>query len=260
MTPFALLLPAAGVGTRMGGRKTLLHLAGRPILLHTLDRFLPFRERMCQTIIVAHPDDVRAVADACPGAQVVAGGARRQDSVSAGLALLRPEAELVVIHDAVRPFVAPEAIAAALDAAEAAGAAIVATPMKPTVKRVAQDMSNIYPQITQTPRSDSGSESVKSVDHSASRVVATVDRRDLWCAQTPQVFRRQLIIEAYTAAERDGLDATDDAQLVERLGRQVAIVPGSDLNLKITTPEDLALAEAILACGLAPTGNRSGGA
>lgn len=220
MTPFALLLPAAGLGARMGGRKTLLALAGRPILLHTLGRFLPFRERMCQTIVVAHADDVQAIEDTCPGAQVVRGGVRRQDSVRAGLACLRPEAELVAIHDAVRPFVAPEAVAAALAAAEATGAAIVATAMKPTVKRVADG-----------------------------RIVATVDRGDLWCAQTPQVFRRQLILDAY-AAEREGADATDDAQLVERLGHPVAVVPGSDLNLKITTPEDLALAEAILAHGL----------
>lgn len=225
MSRFALILPAAGLGTRMGGRKSFLALAGRPILFHTLDRFLPFREQVCQTILVAHPDDVGAIGeqwgttlrDAYGVTHVVAGGARRQDSVKAGLACLGPEAELVAIHDAVRPFVAPDAIAAALEAAEAVGAAIVATPMKPTVKRVADG-----------------------------RIAATVDRRGLWCAQTPQVFRRQLILDAY-AAEPNGPDVTDDAQLVERLGHPVAIVPGSDLNLKITTPEDLHLAEAILA-------------
>jgi 2-C-methyl-D-erythritol 4-phosphate cytidylyltransferase len=118
----------------------------------------------------------------------------------------------------VRPFVPPQAIAAAFEAAEATGAAIVASPMKPTVKRVADG-----------------------------RIVATVDRRELWCAQTPQVFRHQLIRDAYDAAERD---VTDDAELVERLGHAVAIVPATDLNLKITTPEDLELAEAILAAGL----------
>jgi len=210
----------------MGGRKTLLQLAGKPLLLHTLDRFLPFRERICQTIIVAHPGDLRAIEEILgesAALAVVPGGARRQDSVWAGLARLVPEAELVAIHDAVRPFVAPEAIAAALAAAEETGAAIVAAPMKPTVKRVADG-----------------------------RIVATLDRRDLWCAQTPQVFRRQLIFEAFQAATRDRFEATDDAQLVERLGRPVAIVPGSDLNIKLTTPEDLAVAEAILARHLAP--------
>jgi 2-C-methyl-D-erythritol 4-phosphate cytidylyltransferase len=256
--PFALLVPAAGFGTRMGGRKALLELAGKPILLHTLDRFLPFLPAhsslltphsslrpLCQTILVAHPDDLAPI-EAKWGAllretyrvtDIVAGGERRQDSVRAGLARLRPEAELVAIHDAVRPFVAPDVIAAALDAADALGAAIVAVPMKPTVKRVAHG-----------------------------RIVETVERADLWCAQTPQVFRRKLILAAYGHPEPAGEgpfqespsrpegDATDDAQLVERLGHPVAIVAGSELNLKITTPEDLRLAEAILAHGLAPLG------
>ena len=232
MTPFALLLPAAGLGTRMGGRKALLELAGQPLIAHTLRCFAPFREHLCQTILVAHPDDLEPIEthwgallrESYRVTDVVPGGARRQDSVRAGLACLRPEAELVAIHDAVRPFVSPQAILAAIEAAEATGAAIVATPMKPTVKRVAEG-----------------------------RIAATVDRRGLWCAQTPQVFRRQLILDAYAAAERDGLDATDDAQLVEHIGRPEAVVPGSDLNIKITTPEDLRLAEAILAHGLVPT-------
>jgi len=223
VTRFALLLPAAGLGARMGGRKTLLALAGRPILRHTLERFAPFRGRICQTIVVAHPADLSAIERECPGACVVAGGARRQDSVAAGLARVAPEADLVAIHDAVRPFVASAAIAAALEAAERVGAAIVATPMKPTVKRVAEGL-----------------------------IAATVDRHGLWCAQTPQVFRRPLLLEACAAAQREGAEVTDDAQLVERLGHPVAVVPGSDLNLKITTPEDLALAEAILARGLLP--------
>jgi 2-C-methyl-D-erythritol 4-phosphate cytidylyltransferase len=227
----ALLVPAAGLGTRMGRRKAFLELAGKPLLFHTLDRFLPFRQRICQTILVLHPDDT-AVAESEWGdalrrthrvTDIVAGGPRRQDSVRSGLMRLRPDAHLVAIHDAVRPFVSPRAIAAAFEAAEATGAAIVATPMKPTVKRVAEG-----------------------------RVVATLDRNVLWCAETPQVFRRQLILDAYDAAERDGLDGTDDAQLVEHLGRPVAIVPGPDLNIKVTTPEDLRLAEALLAAGLGP--------
>ena len=227
--PVALLVPAAGLGTRMGGRKTFLHLGGRPLLFHTLDRFAPFRRRLCQTIIILHPDDMDAACDAWGATllgaygvtDIVPGGARRQDSVRAGLACVGVEAELVAIHDAVRPFVATRAIAAAFEAAEAVGAAIVAAPMKPTVKRVADG-----------------------------RIVDTIDRGDLWGAQTPQVFRRRLILKAFDAAERDGVDATDDAQLVERLGQPVAIVPGSDLNLKVTTPEDLKLAEAILAAKL----------
>jgi 2-C-methyl-D-erythritol 4-phosphate cytidylyltransferase len=212
-------------------RKVFLELAGRPLLFHTLDRFLPFRGRIVQTIVLFHPDDL-ASAERDLGAtlrtayhvtDLVAGGERRQDSVRAGLARVGDQAALVAIHDGVRPFVPSAAVAAAFDAAEQVGAAIVATPMKPTVKRVADR-----------------------------RIVATVDRRDLWGAQTPQVFRRELILDAYAAAEREGLDVTDDASLVEHLGHPVAIVPGSDLNLKITTPEDLDLARAILAAGLAP--------
>ena len=231
-SPVALLIAAAGLGTRMGGqRKPFLELAGRPVLYHTLDRFARFRGRIRQTLIIVHPDDLDAVRDAWGATleatyhvtDLVPGGARRQDSVRAGLQRVRPECELVAIQDAVRPFVPPSAIAASFDAADDVGAALVATPMKPTVKRVADG-----------------------------RVLATVDRGDLWCAQTPQVFRRELILDAYAAAERDGLDVTDDAQAVEHFGHPVAVVPGSDLNLKLTTREDLTLAEAILANGLVP--------
>jgi 2-C-methyl-D-erythritol 4-phosphate cytidylyltransferase len=215
----------------MGSRKPFLELGDRPLLFHTLDRFLPFRDRICQTILILHPEDVPAVEREWQGAlretyqvtDIIPGGARRQDSVRAGLERTTAEAALVAIQDAVRPFVPPQAIAAALEAAETVGAAIVAMPMKPTVKRVTDD-----------------------------QIATTVDRRDLWCAQTPQVFRHDLILDAYTAAERDGLEVTDDAQAVEHIKHPVAIIPGSELNLKITTPEDLKLAKAILAAGLAP--------
>lgn len=231
--PVALLIPAAGIGRRMAmaQRKPFLELAGKPLILHTLDRFLPFRHRIVQSILLFHPDDVptveRELGDTLAGAygvtDIVAGGERRQDSVRIGLERTRAEAVLVAIHDGVRPFVSREAIAAAFKAAAQVGAAIVASPMKPTVKRVAEG-----------------------------RIVASINRGALWGAQTPQVFRRELILDAYAAAERDGLVATDDAQMVEHLGRPVAIVAGSELNLKITTPEDLRLARAMLDAGLVP--------
>ncbi len=215
----------------MAQRKPLLELAGKPLILHTLDRFLPFRHRIVQSILLFHPDDVptvrRELGDTLAGAygvtDIVAGGERRQDSVRIGLERTSAEAALVAIHDGVRPFVSREAIAASFEAAAEVGAAIVASPMKPTVKRVAEG-----------------------------RIVASIDRRALWGAQTPQVFRRELILDAYAAAERDGLVATDDAQMVEHLGHPVAIVAGSELNLKITTPEDLRLARAMLDAGLVP--------
>ena len=231
-SPVALLIPAAGLGTRMGGqRKAFLELAGKPVLFHTLDRFARLRGRIRQTLIIVHPDDVDAVrrewgavlVETYAVSEIVPGGARRQDSVLAGLARVDASCEIVAIQDAVRPFVPPSAIAACFDAAEDMGAALVATPMKPTVKQVADG-----------------------------RVLATVGRGNLWCAQTPQVFNRELILDAYAAAERDGLDVTDDAQVVEHFGHPVAVVPGSDLNIKLTTPEDLTLAEAIVANGLIP--------
>ena len=226
----ALIIPAAGLGTRMGQRKALMPLDDRPIIVHTLERFLPLAERLGAVVVVAHPDDIdqaERVLEPLGGGfdslAVVPGGARRQDSVRAGLEAAPPDLELVAIHDAVRPFVSPSTVAAALETAAQVGAAIVAAPMKPTVKRVEE-----------------------------SRVVATLDRQRLWCAQTPQVFRRDLLLAAWQAAERDGLEVTDDAQLLEHIGHPVAVVPGSDLNIKITTPEDLALARAILAAGLLP--------
>jgi 2-C-methyl-D-erythritol 4-phosphate cytidylyltransferase len=215
----------------MGGprRKPFLTLAGKPILLHTLDRFAVFRERIVQTIVLLHPGDLDAVTaefgavltEQYAVTDLVAGAERRQDTVRIGIERVLPEADLVAIHDGVRPFVSQTAVAAAFDAAARVGAAIVACPMKPTVKRVAGE-----------------------------HVVETIDRADLWGAQTPQVFRREVLQEAADAAEREGRVVTDDAQMVEHLGQPVAVVEGSALNLKITTPEDLRLAEALLAAGL----------
>jgi len=225
----ALIVPAAGLGRRMGQRKSFLELGGKPLLFHTLDRFLPLRECIVQTLVVLNEADLPAVrADMEPFLRshygvtdIIVGGERRQDSVVAGLERTRADADLVAVHDGVRPFVPTDAIRACIEAAQAVGAAVVATPMKPTVKRAAHD-----------------------------RVVETVPRHDLWCAQTPQIARRALLVEAYAAAERDGIDVTDDMQVVERLGHPVAIVAGSELNLKVTTPADLALANAILEAGL----------
>lgn len=151
--------------------------------------------------------------------RVTPGGETRQGSVQRGLDLTDASSELVAIHDAVRPLVRPERIEEALRAAARVGAALLAAPVKATIKRATPDLA----------------------------VRDTIPRSGLWEAQTPQVFRRDLILRAYRRAEADRFQATDDAELVERLGCEVAIVESSDENLKITTPSDLLVAEALLA-------------
>ena len=150
------------------------------------------------------------------GIAVVDGGAERSDSVCNALARLKPEADFVCVHDAARPCLADEWIDRVFHAAEKSGAAIFAMPVANTLKRVGQD------QVIQE----------------------TVSRGGLWEAQTPQVFRRDWLVEAY--AKRGSFQATDDAQLVERLGRKVTVVAGSPINMKIATREDLRLAEQAL--------------
>ena len=147
------------------------------------------------------------------GIDVVEGGAERSDSVEAALARVKPEADFVCVHDAARPCLADAWIDQVFQAAERSDAAILAVPVGGTLKRVGP----------------------------GNKIVETVSREGLWEAQTPQVFRRQLLLDAY--ARRDGFQATDDAQLVERLGRPVTVVLGSAVNIKITTREDLRLAE-----------------
>ena len=151
----------------------------------------------------------------------MAGGAERPESVARALAATDPATDLVAIHDAVRPMIRPEVIREALRAAAEHGAAVVGRPVDHTVKRVAADR----------------------------RILATVPRHDLWIAQTPQVFRRAILAEAYARRGEVPGHITDDAQLVEALGREVVMVLGDAANLKITTPEDLKTCEALLAAG-----------
>jgi len=227
MTPaasptLALILPAAGGSTRMGGavRKPWIELAGLPVVCHTLRRFHDV-PGLRQAVVVAHPDDlahVRAVVwprlRQFGATGLVEGGARRQDSVARGLEALHADTDIVLIHDAVRPFVPRRAIDEAVAAAAEQGAAVVGLPVGDTVKREAGGMA-----------------------------AETICRADLWVAQTPQVFQLALIRRAY----EDGAEATDDAQLVERLGVPVRLVRGGPENFKITTPEHLRMAEALLA-------------
>lgn len=222
-----VLIPAAGMGSRMGSavHKQYLTLAGRPILAHTLALFdahpaidhiyliAPVAEVVyCQTEIVDRYRFVKVRG-------VVAGGRERQESVRLGLEACGGVAgDIVLIHDGVRPFFPASLIEPLLATAGRVGACLLGVPMKETVKVVEGE-----------------------------RVTATPDRRTLWLAQTPQVFRYELLAAAHRRALEEDFLGTDDASLVERLGAPVAILHGSYRNIKITTPEDLVLARAFLA-------------
>jgi 2-C-methyl-D-erythritol 4-phosphate cytidylyltransferase len=218
---FAVILPAAGRSSRFHDKsykKPFAPLANKAIWLHSADRFLN-RNDVMQTILVISPEDRGDFAMkfganiAILGIDVVDGGKERSDSVQAALARVKPEADFVCVHDAARPCLTDAWIDEIFAAAEKTGAAIFAIPIFGTLKRVGTDRT----------------------------IAETVPREQLWEAQTPQVFRRQLLLDAY--AKRAGFNATDDAQLVERLGHPVTVVPGSPINIKVTTKEDQRLAE-----------------
>ncbi len=220
------VIVAAGRGTRMGGElpKVFLPLAGVPILIHTL-RCVEQASLVEAGVLVVPPGwQEYALALLEPYGpfrlswQVIPGGIERQDSVRLGLSRLDPQCEVVVIHDGARPFVRPEWIEESVRIALEIGGAIVALPAQDTVKRV----------------------SCRGV------IVETLPREGLWLAQTPQTFRASLIRKAHTWAHSQGILATDDASLVEKMGGEVRVVRGTSDNIKITTPEDLLLAEGIL--------------
>jgi 2-C-methyl-D-erythritol 4-phosphate cytidylyltransferase len=223
----AAVVPAGGSGTRMGADvpKQFLLLGGVPMLLHSLRVF--DRAPSVDTVILVVPRDERrrALTDVIERygvkkvQKVIAGGETRQQSVYNGLKETDPDVEIVVVHDAVRPFVTEDLIEQSIEAARKGSGAIVAVPMKDTPKQAGLDR----------------------------QIQRTLDRNQLWMAQTPQTFRRDVLLEAYEKAATENLQATDDAALVERLGHKVGIVAGSWENIKITTSEDLIIAEAILA-------------
>lgn len=218
----AVILPAAGAGTRMGGRtpKQFLKLSGTSIVRATTERFAR-HPAVASIVVVAPPAHVRRTRELLralpfPGSlAVVEGGRERQESVALGLRAIVGAPDVIVVHDAVRPFVTRSLIDAVLAAACEHGAAICAVPVKETLKRVIGDV-----------------------------VEETVDRTVLWSVQTPQAFRAALLREAHDKARRDGFVGTDEAVLVERLGERVRVVPGLETNVKITTREDLRLARA----------------
>jgi len=218
------IVAAAGRGSRLGARKQLLDLCGRPVVAWCLDVIAHSRS-VDDVVVVCEPDEreqceqvARATCERKLRA-VVNGGDRRQDSVFAGLRASMPDADFVVIHDGARPFVTEDMIDRSLAAARISGASVVAVQVKDTIKQV----------------SESGI------------VMRSLPRETLWAAQTPQAFSVDALSRAYTAAEAEGFVATDDAMLVEWAGTgQVAVVEGSYDNLKITTPDDLIVAEQIV--------------
>ncbi len=225
MSKFAVIVVAAGKGERFGGNenKIFAKIDGQPLFLRSLGQFVN-RDDVCQTILVVSREDQEQVKQkyganiGFMGIQLVVGGDRRVDSVANGMAVVREEAEYIAIHDAARPCVSEAMIDAVFAEAPKSGAAILATPLRGTIKRVGD-----------------------------SRVVdATISRDGLWEAQTPQVFKRSVILEAYERRDEIEGELTDDAQLVEAGGHPVVIVESDFTNLKITTRGDLNLASAIL--------------
>ena len=224
------VIVAAGKGERMATLlpKPFLPVAGVPLLIHTL-RSLARSALITRMIVVVAPEREAFCRDLLDSygpfgmpLRLVRGGPERQDSVRLGLAALDPDCEIVVIHDAARPLITAEIIDRSVTAAAETGGALVAVPARDTLKRVGRD----------------------------GVVVETVSRQELWLAQTPQTFQVPLIREAHARALTEGVLATDDAALVERMGGKVQVVLGDARNFKITTPEDLRLAEVLLQQGL----------
>jgi len=237
----AVIIPAAGLGTRMApaavsrGKKNppskqFTELAGQPILIHTLRKFAESPE-VTEIFVALRPEEIekfraRLEKDAkdilAKKVQLVEGGEHRQESVANAIAAVRAEADdIILVHDAVRPFVTHEIIQEVIEAAQKHGAAIAGVPAVDTVKQVERTAEGAV-------------------------VTATIPRERVVMAQTPQGFRYGLLKKVFDEAAADGFVGTDEASLVERSGQEVVVVMGSPRNIKITTPADLELAEFFL--------------
>ena len=239
MDQVSVIVVAAGTSQRFGGetKKQFVEVAGRPLALWSARRFAVLRKALSEVVLVVPPEDLTMVsteyAEALKWAgvsRVVGGGARRPESVAAGLAALERSAPLVAIHDGARPLVSGKCIQAAVKTATRVGAAVVAVRVKETLKRANDE----------------------------NLVTSTLDRVGLWQTQTPEVFVRELLERAFQKADLNDRSITDDAQLVERLGAAVAVVPGSYDNIKVTTPADLRIVAALLEAEVGRRKSRSG--
>lgn len=219
----SVILPAAGLGLRLKSNitKPLILVNGESIIIRTL-KVLDSHPLVNEIILVFNSKDIAELGELIKRSEIkkvkdiVVGGRTRKDSVKNGLKHLSSDTDLVLIHDGVRPFIEHKIITESIESACQYGAAVVGVPAKSTIKKI------------------------KPGDLT---VDSTLNRDELWEIQTPQVFKKDLITKAYNDSE--GLEASDDAFLVERLGQRVAVVQGSYFNIKITTPEDLVLAQAI---------------
>ena len=222
------VVPAGGAGTRMGGTvpKQFLELNGKPILYYTL-KTLQDCGIISELILVVPEKEYENACDEWLGkpeivTKIVIGGEKRQDSVYNGFCEVSPQTEIVLVHDGVRPFLSRRMIQESVDVAREYGAAITAIPLYDTVKRV--DSSGLVSQ--------------------------TVDREGLWRVQTPQVFRYEILKEAFKKANSEKFYGTDEGTLIEHLGKPVKVVEGSERNIKITRPEDLRLSEIFISKAL----------
>jgi len=229
----AAIVVAAGAGRRIGAgiAKTYLPIAGRPLVLRTLDRLFS-TPIVNQVILVIAADEVercKALLQADTALRdrpwlLQTGGATRQQSARRGLEKVAADTDIVIIHDGARPFVSAALIERSVAEAADKGAVAVGLPARDTIKKISSD----------------------------GYVETTPARSSLWEIQTPQVFRRKLIVAAHEKAARDGVEVTDDAMVVERMGEPVFVIEGERLNFKITVPEDVWLAELLIREGRVP--------
>lgn len=217
------IIVAAGSSRRMGFDKLFAPLHGKPVVLHTIDAF-ERADCVDEIVVVGHPERLAELERLVRSSgskkvrHVVAGGRHRQDSVRAGLNVLAPSVRYVAVHDAARPLVTPAQILRVLQLAQAHGAASLAEPITDTLKRADENHF----------------------------VRGGIDRDGLYAMQTPQIFSRDLLVDAYAAVTGKKISVTDEVSAVEHLGRKVVLVPNDEFNLKITFPRDLQLAELFL--------------
>ncbi|HKT47015.1 MAG TPA: 2-C-methyl-D-erythritol 4-phosphate cytidylyltransferase, partial [Candidatus Acidoferrales bacterium] len=224
MKPIVAILPAAGLGTRMGAEtpKQFLELEGTPILIHSVRR-LASCAQITDIILATRQDGIAMIEEKLRGehlrqkVRVVRGGDSRQESVANALREVPDSTEIVLVHDAVRPFVTTEQIARVIEEARKCGAAILGIPAMDTVKEVKR----------------------ASLPEDVALITATIPRERVVLAQTPQAFQTKLLKEAFARAAADGISASDEAGVVERLGHDVHVVLGSERNIKITKPADM---------------------